>query len=264
MVDQANAGSSELVGRRVVGSISTYCGTCDLCRGGLKDHCRARDTLGVRGRDGCFADFFSLPVGNLVEVPESVDDDSALLASQLADALHAAQQVRLNTKPYITVVGEGPRALLCVQVMHRLNASVRLVTRSERCMELCDRWGINSWLAERIGRNADQDIVIDCSRSAEGFNLATRLARPRGVVLLSGPLVARGAERMSVELGAIAARELTVIGSRCGSLTESVHALSRGEYDVASLISRRMKLDDALDALQIASKRDQTKVVMDL
>lgn len=262
--DESGKADKALIGKRVVGSASTFCTTCDLCRAGLRDHCRARATLGVRGRDGCFADLFCLPTANLHTVPDAVDDDSALLASPLADALHASRMIRLDTKPFITILGEGPRALLCVQVMQRLNASVRLVTRSERCAELCDKWAIKCRMLDDVGRRADQDVVIDCTRSAEGFTTATRLVRPRGVIILKGALVESQSAIGPVDLGAIAAKELTIIGSRCGSLAETLPTLERHEYDVASLISRRMKLDDALAALDIATHPGQTKVVMDV
>src|SRR3954470_1835788 len=49
-------------GKRVIGSVHTVCGKCELCRAGLAAHCQQRTVLGLHNRDGCFASFFTLPL----------------------------------------------------------------------------------------------------------------------------------------------------------------------------------------------------------
>ena len=39
--------------------IVEFIGKCDMCSGGLSNHCRQRSVLGIDGRDGCFSDRFS-------------------------------------------------------------------------------------------------------------------------------------------------------------------------------------------------------------
>ena len=53
-----------LKGRRVVGSINIVCGKCDMCKRGLSPHCRSRTVLGIAGRDGVFADRFTIPAAS--------------------------------------------------------------------------------------------------------------------------------------------------------------------------------------------------------
>src|SRR5262249_45781216 len=64
-----------MVGRRVVGEINAGCGRCELCLKSDPRHCRDRTVLGIKGRDGAFAEFLSLPAANLLPVPDSIDDD---------------------------------------------------------------------------------------------------------------------------------------------------------------------------------------------
>src|SRR5437870_12649673 len=54
----------DLIGRRVVGEINVGCGLCALCRTGDARHCPARTVLGIKGRDGAFADYLALPTRN--------------------------------------------------------------------------------------------------------------------------------------------------------------------------------------------------------
>src|SRR4029078_3790331 len=69
---------SALIGKRVVGEINAGCNLCPLCRAGASRHCATRTVLGIKGRDGAFAEFLSLPALNLRAVPDSVSDDAAV------------------------------------------------------------------------------------------------------------------------------------------------------------------------------------------
>ena len=83
-----------------------------------------------------------LPLRNLVEAPKAVQDDAAVFAVPLSLAAHVVQLVRIEGKPYVTILGDSVAALLSAQVMARLNASVRLLgSRSEKFAP-CERWGI--------------------------------------------------------------------------------------------------------------------------
>lgn len=256
--------AAKLVGKRVVGSINIICGQCDMCRRGLSNHCRSRSILGVHGRDGCFADAFTLPIANLSLVPDQLDDDHAVFAEPLASAMHAAQQVRLEGRTYITVLGDGPIAMLCAQVMSRLNASVRLLGTSESHLDLCERWGVKNRLVTDAGRRNDQDVVVVCSGTHDAFRLAMDLVRPRGIILLKSAATPSNTPTAPLDLSPIVTNEIEVIGSRCGRMTDAMHAMARNHVDVISLITRRYKLDDAIEALETAGRPDQIKVLMDI
>ncbi len=62
--------AAEWVGRRVVGGINLGCGRCAVCLGEGPEHCPNRTTLGIHHKDGVFADYVTLPVVNLLQVPD--------------------------------------------------------------------------------------------------------------------------------------------------------------------------------------------------
>lgn len=253
--------AKRLKGKRVVGSINAVCGECDLCRAGLSNHCRDRTVLGIAGRDGCFAERFCLPIVNLVAVPDSVDEDWAVFAEPLAAAMHAAHQLHFEGKPYITVLGDGRLGLLCVQVMSKLNASVRLIGKHEKKLALCEKWGIKHRLLRDIGRRADQDIVVDCTGSPDGLRTAMQLVRPRGTILMKSTFAPRAEN--PVDLSPLVVNEIELVGSRCGSISEAVRAIEKQEIDVVSLITGRFPLDEGVKALEAAGRPDQVKVLID-
>ncbi len=244
------------VGKRVTGSINIVCSRCDLCRAGLPTHCRARRVLGISGWDGAFAERLKLPLRNLFEVPREVDDDRAVFAEPLAAAIHTGQMVRVEGKTYVTVLGDGLDALLCAQVLARLNASVRLLGVKPERFTLCEKWGVKHRHAAEVGRRHDQDVVVDCTGTPHGLGLALGLVRPRGKVVLRNELRPSGSETPpllmrgeGVDLGPVISGEVEVIGARCGAIPDALASLARGEVDVLALIGKRAKLGEGAGAL---------------
>jgi threonine dehydrogenase-like Zn-dependent dehydrogenase len=246
-------------GKRVVGSADIACARCDLCRAGLGQHCRARRVLGVRGWDGCLAERFKLPLRNLAEVPREVHDDRAVFTHPVAQAAHVAQLLRVEGKPYVTVLGDGVAALLCAQVLVRLNASVRVLGDDAGKFTLCEKWGIKHRHAGEAGRRADQDIVVDAT--GNGLELAAQLVRPRGKIVLAAS--AEGSVAGRAALALIVEHELEVLGSRGGNPAEAVGMLARGEIDTLPLITRRGRLADGVGLLDAAGRPEQLRILVD-
>ena len=250
----------DLVGKRVVGAINAVCGRCDLCKAGLKEHCRERTVLGIAGRDGCFAQRFTLPVNNLLQVPDGLDDDHAVFTEPLAAAIQITRQLTIEGRPFVTVLGDGRLGLLCAQVMSQLNATVRCVGKHPQKLALCERWGVKHRLLSEVGLRADQDIVVDCTGRAEGLVTAMAMVRPRGKIVLKTTVAPGGP---TVDLSPLVIHEVQLIGSRCGPFAEALAALTEQRIDVVSLISRRFKLADGVEALKAARTGDNIKVLLE-
>ena len=248
------------VGKRVVGEINCVCGRCDMCRSGLREHCRQRTVLGIAGRDGCFAEAFTLPARNLLEVPDAVDDDRAVFTEPLAAAFQIMRQLTIEGRPYITVLGDGRLGLLCAQVMSRLNARVRVLGKHAEKLQLCERWGIKHRLVEEVGLRQDQDIVVDCTGSASGLETAMAMVRPRGTIVMKTTVAP---SQMKVDLSPLVINEVQLMGSRCGPFADALAALSAEQVDVVSLISRRMRLADGEKALAAAGRKGVLKVLLE-
>jgi threonine dehydrogenase-like Zn-dependent dehydrogenase len=257
-----NRDGKKWLGKRVVGAINCVCGKCDMCRAGLREHCRHRTVLGIAGRDGAFAERFALPVRNLYEVPDHVDDDHAVFTEPLAAALQILRQLTIEGRPYITVLGDGRLGLLCAQVMSQLNATVRVVGKHTQKLSLCEKWRVKHRLLEDVGLRNDQDIVVDCTGSATGLETAMQMVRPRGTIVLK-TTTAHDPTRAGIDLSPIVVNEVRLIGSRCGPFPDAIEALSAQKIDVVSLITRRMKLADGIDALKAAARPGAIKVLIE-
>lgn len=249
--------ATKLRGKRVVGSMTIACGKCDMCKAGLPTHCRQRAMMGIMGRDGCFAERFAIPLSNLHAVPDTIPDEQAVFAEPLAAAAHARSMFRVEGKPFITVLGDGRMGLLTVQVMARLNASVRLLGRHPEKFGLCERWSIKHRHIDEVGRRQDQDVVVDCTGTPEGLELAMALVRPRGKIILrtssmapgvGGPAPATPWGR-AVDLSPIVHNEVDLIGAHAGSIAEALTILTRKDVLVEPLITRKVRLESAIEAI---------------
>ena len=246
------------LGKRVVGEINVVCGRCDLCLSGLSNHCRNRTVLGILNRQGAFADFVRLPAQNLHEVPAGVEDEAAVFVEPLAAAFQVLKQVKLDGKRWVTVLGDGRLGLLCAQVLRNAGCPVRVIGRHPEKMRLCDQWGIRSRAVADISPRHDQDVVVDCTGSAAGLELAMQLVRPRGTIVLKST----AADGKSINLAPLVIDEINVVGSRCGPFREAIKALTEKSVDVTSMIHKRMKLDQGVEAMELAAKPGVLKVIM--
>jgi threonine dehydrogenase-like Zn-dependent dehydrogenase len=253
-----------LVGKRVVGEINVVCGRCDLCVSGLSSHCRNRTVLGILKRDGAFAEYVRLPAANLHVLPKTVDDDQAVFVEPLAAAFQIVKQLAgaRNAVPvrskWVTVLGDGRLGLLVAQVMRDAGCPVRVLGRHAEKLALCEKWQIRSRPVDDIVPRHDQDVVVDCTGSASGFEMAMQLVRPRGTIVLKST----AAQGKPLNLAPLVIDEINVVGSRCGPFREAIAALAEKRIDVTSLIHRRMKIEQGVEAMDLAGRPGVLKVLL--
>jgi threonine dehydrogenase-like Zn-dependent dehydrogenase len=248
----------ELVGKRVVGEINIVCGRCDLCLSGLASHCRHRSVLGILNHDGAFADYLRLPAGNVHVLPDCIDDDAAVFVEPLAAAFQVLKPIKLDGRKWVTVLGDGRLGLLVAQVLRNAGCPVRVIGKYPAKLALCERWQIRSRPLGDILPRHDQDVVVECTGSPEGIELALQMVRPRGTVILKTTAAAPS----PVQLSRLVIDEISLIGSRCGPFRQAISALADKTIDVASLVHRRVKLDQGLDAMDLAARPGVLKVIL--
>jgi len=258
VADVVHSPDKDLIGERVVGEINVACGRCDLCLSGLSTHCRNRSVLGILNHDGAFAEFVRLPARNLHVVPSQVDDDAATFVEPLAAAFQVLKQVKVDERTWVTVLGDGRLGLLVAQVLRETGCPVRVIGRHPNKLALCEKWSIKSRPMSDIAARHDQDVVVDCTGSAAGLELALQMVRPRGTIVLK----TTAAAGKPLNLAPVVIDEVNIVGSRCGPFREAIRALAEKRVDVASLIHRRMKLDQGVEAMELAGRPGVLKVLV--
>lgn len=234
------------IGRRVVGDINAACRTCATCLGGDTSHCPNRTTLGIDRRDGTMAECFSLPIANLVEVPDSIPDEAAVFVEPLAAAVEIVEQCHLRPTERVAIVGDGKLGLLIAQTLRLTGCELLVIGRHPERWELLRRQGINATADHSAVDQRSWDVVVDCSGSAEGYDVARRLVRPRGRLVLKSTF--HGST--SLDLSTLVVDEIAVIGSRCGPFAPALRLLERQLIDTTSMLDRIYPLAEAVDAFE--------------
>ncbi len=259
-VGVVESGSANWLGKRVVCEINCVCRHCDMCLSGLANHCRKRTVLGIAGRDGCFADLVCVPEANLHEVPDVLTDEQAVFVEPVAAAYQTLSQYPFVAKTKATVVGSGRLGLLVTQVLAETGCKLTVVGRNAAKLLLAEKRGVQSVHVDDLICRADHDVVVDCTGSPEGFDLATRLVRPRGSIVLKSTF----AGERGVNLAAVVVNEISVLGSRCGSFSDAIHALVREAVEVRPMITQTVPFDQAMDAMTAASQPKHLKILLDM
>jgi threonine dehydrogenase-like Zn-dependent dehydrogenase len=251
-----------LVGQRVVGEINAGCGQCKLCVGGDSRHCAKRTVLGIKDRDGAFAEFLSLPVRNLIKVPDEISNEAAVFAEPLAAAFNILEQVSIDASSRAAIVGDGKLAQLITLVIARTGCHLTIIGKHDEKLRLARRLGANSTLqaSDLLDSSWDQrfDVAIEATGSPSGLASALRVVEPRGTVVLKS--THHSSSLLDTSL--IVVNEIRVIGSRCGRLQHAIDFLARHNIDLSDLVSERFPLEKGLRAFDAAAAPGTMKVIL--
>lgn len=250
--------NSPWLGQRVVGEINVACGLCDLCRRGLARHCRSRQVLGLKDRDGVFAPFVTLPEANLHGVPPEVADEAAVFTEPLAAALAVQEAAHLPLDSPVLVVGDGRLGLLISWVLALSGVEVHLVGRHEEHLALARPYGVVTFLEKNLPP-WDYEAVVEASGAPSGLDLALARVRPRGTVILKSTYVAP----YPLNSASLVVPEVRLVGSRCGPFASALRLLARGGIDPRPLIDRTFPLAQGLEALARAGEPGVLKVLLE-
>ncbi len=251
-----------LVGKRVVPEISYGCKdpNCEWCAKKNYRHCPNRHTLGIWQKDGVFAQYFTMPVEVLFEVPENVPDSQAVFVEPLAAALEINEQ--LHIKPYekVVVLGDGKLGLITALALNAQNIDVILVGKHQNKLDIAASQGIKTALLDEFKIEKIYDVVVEATGSVSGFETSLALTKPRGTLVLKSTVAAT----KEFNLAPIVIDEITVLGSRCGQFPPALRLLKSQKIDFSPLISGIYKIDNAIEAFEKNKEKDTLKILLEM
>jgi alcohol dehydrogenase len=264
-VEEIDGGKRFRKGDRVVSEINVYCGVCNVCKAGMFSHCRKIETLGI-SRDGCFAEFLSVPAKLLHHLPDTVKDFEGPFVEPLAAALQLTKMSPIRPSDSVLVVGAGRLGLLVVQVLKLLGPRrIAVMGRGERKLRMAEQFGAKPFAKDdfsclELTGGVGFDHVVEATGNKEGLKSALKLVRPRGTVHVKST---HGLP-VKLDITAVVVRELRIQGSRCGPFDEAIQLLSSGRVNVSPLLTHTYRLEDYRDALVAARSPDSVKVHFEL
>ena len=260
VVEDVNSDDKSLIGKRVVPEISYGCKdpNCEWCAKKNYRHCPDRHTLGIWRKDGVFAQYFTMPVEVLFEVPDNVPDTQAVFVEPLAAALEINEQLHIKPMDKVVVLGDGKLGLITALALNAQNLNVILVGKHQNKLDIAKAQGVKTSLLNDFPIEKKYDVVVEATGSVNGFETSLALTKPRGVFVLKST-VATGKE---LNLAPIVIDEITVLGSRCGQFPPALRLLESQKVDFSPLISGIYSMDEAEKAFEKNKEKDTLKVLL--
>ena len=207
-----------LIGKRVVGEINAGCQNCVYCFSGREKHCKNRETIGIVGKDGCFAEYMTIKTDLLHAAPDNVSDEMLVCTEPLAAALEVLQQCTIRPDDKVCIIGDGRLSFMIAQVVALNGADVYVSGHHRDKLEK-----FKSFANITVSPDDSFEIVIDACGSPSGMETAKKLCRSGGTIVLKSTY----AQDIEMNLSWIVVNEITVKGSRCGPFKPALRLLEK-------------------------------------
>lgn len=204
------------------------------------------------------AEYLSLPPENLLVLPDGVSDRQAVFIEPLAAACEILEQVEIGPGDRIAVIGDGKLGQLIARVLLRTGADLVMIGKHPEKLELAAKAGVNTRDARDFDPADRFDLVVEASGAPAGLDLALRIVRPRGTIVLKSTF--HGA--VEIDTSRIVVDEISIVGSRCGRFEDALKLLASGEIDLEPLIAATYTLDRGIAAMREAARPGTLKVLV--
>ncbi len=260
IVEEVNGTDKSWIGKRVVAEISWGCDdpNCEWCAVKNYRHCPNRHTIGIWRKDGCMAEYITLPTNILFEVPENVTDEQAVFVEPLAAACEITEQLHIEPMKKVLVLGDGKLGLTTALTLNAHNLDVLLVGKHQNKLDIATSQGVKTALLQDFTIEKKYDVVVEATGTASGFETSMALTKPRGILVLKST-VASGKE---LNLAPIVIDEITVLGSRCGQFPPALRLLKNKRIDFTPFISKTYSIDDAIEAFEANKSKESLKILI--
>lgn len=263
------------VGDRVSGEGHIVCGTCRNCRAGRRQMCIRTIGLGIQ-RDGAFAEYLTLPAGNVWVHKSDIDPDLGAIFDPLGNAVHTALSYPLVGED-VLVTGCGPIGLMAIAVARHVGARYVVGTDvSPQRLELARKLGADDVVDVRAGAVRDSQVRLGMR---EGFDVGLEMSGAPSalqemidnlthggrIAMLGLPTTAFGVDWAKVvthmlTIRGIYGREMFETWNAMGAMVQTSATLRAA---ITAVISHRFPASQWETAFAVAAGGDAGKVILD-
>jgi L-iditol 2-dehydrogenase len=273
IIDKIGEGvENRILGERVVIEPNIPCRNCKYCLSARGTICSNKKVLGVN-QAGCFAEYIVIPSDFAWKVSDEISDENAVTIEPMAVAYHALLSSKAKPGDTIAVIGLGAIGLLLAHLAIALGYKVFVTEINESKIKLAIQ--IGGIPANSVGNEEEQILklskiwdennvvaVFECAGSAITASLVTASA-PRGSEIVLVGL----SEKLATFTPLKIAREgITIVPSivydHPFDFKRVLQLVKSKVINPSFIISREMPLEDLQNALEIAAKGDDSKIII--
>jgi threonine 3-dehydrogenase len=259
-------------GERVSAEGHIVCGECRACQAGKRHLCPNTIGIGVN-RDGCFAEYVSVPATNVWRVHEKVTDEIAAIFDPYGNATHAALSFDMVGED-VLITGAGPIGCMAAAICRHNGARNVVVTDvNDYRLALAQRLGadrvVNVSREElhdamtELGMVGGFDVGLEMSGSPSALAQMLLAMYNGGRIALLG-LVPNGT---AIDWDKVIFKGLHIKGIYGREIFETwykMEAMIRSHLDIAPVITHRFAFDDFQKGFDAMLSGESGKVVLSL
>lgn len=262
------------IGQRVSAEGHITCGHCEYCRTGQGHICQNVKIIGV-DRDGCFAEFLTMPQDNIWPVDPRIPDRHAAVFDPLGNAMHTVMSENISGRN-VLIVGAGAIGLFAIPMSRSLGAaSVAVVEPNPFRRALAKKVGADVIIdptaedtVAAVHREVDPngaDVMMEMSGHPGGFRDGIRALRGAGTAVLLGipaePLALDWAEDVIF-------KAITIIGVNGRRMFDTWYQTQRflvthGD-SIEPILTHDLKLDDYESGFGLLTAGNAGKIILEI
>lgn len=159
------------IGDRVSGEGHIVCGRCRSCLAGRRHLCPNTVGVGVN-RDGCFAEYLSLPASNGWHVHPDISSETASYFDPFGNATHTALSFNMVGED-VLITGAGPIGIMAAAICRHVGARHIVVTDiNDYRLNLATKMGATKAI------NVTKSSIEDCIKELDmvGFDIGLEMS----------------------------------------------------------------------------------------
>lgn len=263
--DQSHDGNHQPLraGLRVAVDPAQPCGRCELCLTGHPNLCPDHRFCGVWPTPGALQERLVVPADTCFPVPDSLDDEQAVLLEPLGVGLHAVDLAHIRPGHSVAVIGSGTIGLCCARVAKLAGACPLFVTdRLPHRLDIAQQCGattinidsmdpVDAVMRATGGRGVD--VAIEAAWSdTSSVGQAVGMLRPGGRLVIVG---ISGDDDLSFRHSAVRRKGLTIAMCRRMKHTypRAIELVASGRCKLSDLVTHRYRLDQSAEAFVAAA-----------
>ena len=251
------------------------CNTCNMCKKGRFNLCRDMTMLGF-SRDGAASKFFTYYASGCHKMPESLSPEEGALIEPLSVGVSACRRAGIQFGDTVLITGAGPVGFMVLLCAKAFGATKIVVTDvNETRLQMAKEEGAHTTiltkttdspvkiaeLAMEVINCEKFDTTFDCVGLESTVETAIHATSPGGKIIVIGV----ASPRVNIPLMKAVEAEIDIMGSFIYKNTWPfcIRMLEEKKIAVKQLATHVFKLNDALQAFEVAKRGEGIKVLID-
>jgi (R,R)-butanediol dehydrogenase / meso-butanediol dehydrogenase / diacetyl reductase len=243
-------------GDRIVACPIIGCQRCRWCRSDSMAQCDTVAFLGTSWSGGALSERLNLYAYQCFHLPDTISDEVGALVEPFSATVRAVQQGKIGPNDNVAIVGAGPIGLMALLAATLRGAKrVVAVEVAQRRKETAKKLGATDVIdpteenPERRALDLTEgegfDVVIECAGQPSTAQLAGRLTRTRGRLIVMGVFE----KPAPLDLTDLVFREKTVTGSMSGYglYDDTIRMMTDTRFKGKELVTGHIPLEDLVE-----------------